>query len=259
MQNYPEHQVQAPRPPYPPSQPAFPPPPAPSDWQAPVPRQQPAKKRRPWLWIVGALAVLLVIGMFNAVAGSGSAPASAPPGQAASSAQPTRASAPTSTPAPTFAHFGDGTFIVGRDIQPGTYRTRQGSASCYYARLKGFGGTVDEIIANDNTDDTAIVTIAASDKGFQSTGCGTWTKDLSRITSSKTTFGDGMYLVGTDIAPGMYKSSGQTGCYYARLSGFGGTIDDILANNNTDSSAILTISASDKGFQSTRCGTWTKV
>ncbi|HEY7832295.1 MAG TPA: hypothetical protein VIG30_01905 [Ktedonobacterales bacterium] len=159
---------------------------------------------------------------------------------------------------PSYAHFGDGTFQVGKDIQPGTYRTRVGSPGCYYARLKGFGGTVDDIIANDNTDAPAVVLIAATDKGFQSQNCGTWTQDLSQITASKTTFGDGIYIVGTDITPGTYKNSGDQGCYYARLSGFGGTVDDIVSNNNTDAVAIVTIAASDKGFQSARCGTWTK-
>jgi hypothetical protein len=148
---------------------------------------------------------------------------------------------------------------VGKDIQPGTYRTRSGSPGCYYARLKGFSGSFGDILSNNNTDDPAIVTIAASDKGFQSTGCDTWTKDLSQITSSKTSFPDGMYFVKTDITPGTYKSSGQTGCYYARLAGFSGGIDDIIANNNTDTPAIVTISAGDKGFESKSCGTWTKV
>jgi hypothetical protein len=67
-----------------------------------------------------------------------------------------------------------------------------------------------------------------------------------------------MYIVGTDIQPGTYKSSGQSGCYYARLLGFGGTTSDIIANGLTDASAIVTISAADKGFESTSCGTWTK-
>jgi hypothetical protein len=175
---------------------------------------------------------------------------------------PTQKPKPTATPSPTpvpYAHFDDGTFIVGKDIQPGTYRTRDASSGCYYARLKGFGGSVDDIIANDNTDFPAIVTIVSSDKGFQSGNCGDWTKDLSSITTSKTTFSDGMYIVGTDIKPGTYKSSGQTGCYYARLSGFGNTTDDILANDNTDTPAIVTISSSDAGFQSKGCGNWSKI
>lgn len=165
---------------------------------------------------------------------------------------------PTATPAPSYAHFGDGTFQVGKDIQAGTYRTRVGSSGCYYARLKGFGGSVDDIIANDNTDAPAVVTISSSDKGFQSQGCGTWTKNLSQITKSKTSFGDGIYIVGTDITAGTYKNKGSEGCYYARLKGFGGTVSNIIANNNVDAAAIVTISKSDKGFQSSGCGTWTK-
>ncbi|MGH2496986.1 MAG: hypothetical protein ACRDIV_19985 [Ktedonobacteraceae bacterium] len=163
------------------------------------------------------------------------------------------------TPVPTFATFADGTFQVGSDIQPGTYRTQSGSSGCYYARLKGFSGTIDDILSNNNTDDPAIVTILPSDKGFESQNCGTWTKDLSQITTSKTTFDDGMYIIGTDIEPGTYKNAGSSGCYYARLSGFTGTIDSIIANNNTDAPAIITIAASDKGFESTRCGMWTKL
>jgi hypothetical protein len=165
---------------------------------------------------------------------------------------------PTGTATPSYAHFGDGTFKVGKDIQPGTYRTRVGSLGCYYARLKGFGGTVDDIIANDNTDAPAIVTISATDVGFESQNCGTWTQNLSQITKSKTTFGDGMYIIGVDITAGTYKNSGTQGCYYVRLSGFGGSIDEIIANNNTDSTAIVDIAASDKGFESRGCGTWTK-
>jgi hypothetical protein len=78
------------------------------------------------------------------------------------------------TPQPTvsYANFGDGTFQVGTDIQPGTYRNT-GSSGCYFARLSGFGNTVDDIIANNNVDTATIVTIFASDKGFQSQGCGT--------------------------------------------------------------------------------------
>jgi hypothetical protein len=74
-----------------------------------------------------------------------------------------------------------------------------------------------------------------------------------------TTFPNGMYIVGVDIEPGTYKSSGNQGCYYAKLSDFTGSLSSILANNNTDTPAIVTISASDKGFQSKNCGTWTRI
>jgi hypothetical protein len=166
---------------------------------------------------------------------------------------------PTQKPQPIFANFGDGIFQVGKDIQPSIYRTHVGSSNCYYARLKGFSGSLDDILANDNTDAPAIVTIKSSDKGFESQNCGTWTKDLSQITTGKTSFGDGMFLIGTDITPGTYRDTGGDNCYYARLSGFSGDISDILANNNVSAPTIVTISSSDKGFKSQGCGTWKKI
>ena len=141
-------------------------------------------------------------------------------------------------------------FQVGKDIQPGTYRTRVGSTNCYYARLNAFDTTA--IISNDNTDAPAVVTILATDTAFQSQNCGTWTNDLSAITVSKTSFSDGIFIVGTDIMPGTYRNSGSTGCYYARLSAF--DTSAIISNDNTDAVAIVTIVASDKGFQSHNSG-----
>lgn len=156
-------------------------------------------------------------------------------------------------------HFKDGNHIVGTDIQPGTYRTRNAMSGCYYSRLSGFGGTLDEIISNENTSAPAVVTISATDKGFKSTRCGTWTQDLSAITFDQTIFDDGIFIVGTDIQPGTYKSSGTDRCYYSRLSGFSGTLDHIISNENTNTAAVVTIIPTDKGFKSANCGTWTKV
>ena len=253
-------------------------PPSPPTGPMPPPMMPPQKSfwsRRLSLPVWGAVIVVLVLcslgyGVGQGAAGSqnksdSTSVAQAPTATTASTQrQPTKAPTkattptPTPTPAPTVPHFGDGTFQVGKDIQPGTYRTRAGSSGCYYARLKGFGGTLDDIIANNDTDAPALVTIAASDKGFESDGCGSWTQDLSQITQSTTSFGDGMFIVGTDITPGTYRNTGAVGCYYARLRGFGNTLDDIIANNDVDTATIVTIAASDKGFQSNGCGTWTK-
>ncbi len=156
--------------------------------------------------------------------------------------------------------FADGTHVVGADIQPGTYRTRVGSDYCYWERLSGFGGTLDETIANDITVGPAVVTISASDVGFSSTNCGTWTDDLSAIISPWSPIPEGTFIVGTDILPGSYRTgTGLDGCYWQRLSGFGGTLGEIIANDFTDGSAIVTISPSDRGFSSSNCGTWTNV
>jgi hypothetical protein len=162
------------------------------------------------------------------------------------------------------AAFDDGTQIVGKDVQPGTYRTKGSDGSnfgCYWARLSGFGGSVDEIIANNGSYDKGpqVVTIAATDKGFQTRGCGKWYSQLDQVTTSKTAFGGGTFIVGTDVQPGTYKNSGASSdysCYFARLSGFSGELSDIIANDNTKN-AVVTIDGADKGFSSTGCGTWT--
>lgn len=266
--NYPQNPQYPQYPQYPPNQAPMPgygqQPPA--NGNGVVARMNAFRRQRPVLAGIAALIALCVVcaacaGIVQGISGGSNAAGSS--NQAASSstnatAAPTATRGPTATPTPSYAHFDDGTFQVGKDVQPGTYRTRAGSSGCYYARLKGFGGTVDDIIANNNTDAPAVITISASDKGFESQNCGTWTKDLSQITTSKTTFDDGIFIVGTDITPGTYKNTGGQNCYYARLSGFGGSLDEIIANNNIDTSTIVTISASDKGFESNGCGTWTK-
>src|SRR3989339_878295 len=91
--------------------------------------------------------------------------------------QPSKVTNTTPPPTNTSAvQFKDGTFVVGKDIQAGTYRTRKAARSCYYSRLSGFSGELDDIVSNELTSASAIVTISDSDKGFKSAGCGTWTK-----------------------------------------------------------------------------------
>ena len=53
------------------------------------------------------------------------------------------------------------------DIEPGTYRN-SGGTGCYYGRLRDFTGAMNSIIANNNTDNPTVVTIAPTDAGFQS-------------------------------------------------------------------------------------------
>lgn len=69
---------------------------------------------------------------------------------------------------------GDGTYIVGDDIKPGTYRSVDNDG-CYWERMKDLEGGFDSIIANDNVDGQGVVTIAPSDAGFASSDCNDWT------------------------------------------------------------------------------------
>lgn len=161
--------------------------------------------------------------------------------------------------------FDDGKHEVGKDIKAGTYRTKGGDGSsfgCYWSRLNSFSGELEAIIANNGSynNGSQVVTIAETDKGFETRGCGKWYAELTQITSSKTTFGDGMVIVGTDIDPGTYKNSGvkdEYSCYWARLKDFSGTLGGIISNE-IGSNTIVTIDPSDTGFSSTGCGTWVK-
>jgi hypothetical protein len=69
---------------------------------------------------------------------------------------------------------GDGTFIVGEDIQPGTYET-EGSESCYWERLSGTSGTMDDVITNGLPTGPTTITISPSDEAFLTEGCSEWT------------------------------------------------------------------------------------
>jgi small nuclear ribonucleoprotein (snRNP)-like protein len=165
--------------------------------------------------------------------------------------------------AATFARtFGDGTHRIGKDIPAGTYRAPKVSGGlfggCYWARLRNFSGGLNAIIANGNESAPALVTIKPSDRGFETARCGRWTSDLRRITKSRTRFGAGTYLVGVDIAPGTYVARAGSRCYWARLRAFTGDFNAIIANANPRGRTIVTISRSDRGFQSNGCGTWTR-
>jgi hypothetical protein len=158
------------------------------------------------------------------------------------------------------APIGNGTYRVGRDIAPGTYRVRRPAHACYWARLSGFSGKVTDVKANDFGSGFMVVTIRRHDKGFQTSHCGRWSSNLSRVTSSMTSFGKGTFIVGTDIRPGWYRSSNVTGCYWARLRGFDGSLREIIANGvRTHGHAVVRIRRRDVGFQSRGCGTWTRL
>ena len=167
---------------------------------------------------------------------------------------PTGAESPTSR----YLTFGDGTWLVGNEIKPGTYRAPD-AVDCYWARLKNFDGDLDSINANGTPSGPEIVTITKADKGFETNGCGTWTSDLPRISASKTRIEDGTWLVGVDVQPGTYRARADDTCYWARIRDFKGDLNSIIANDLPSGRAVVTIKSSDKGFQTNGCGTWERM
>ena len=184
--------------------------------------------------------------------------ASPPTTETSAPAVTTEAPTPAVTEPPTRMLF-NGTWLVGSDIEPGRYRLYSDN-SCYWARLAGFSGDLDDILANENNWNGGyfIVDVLANDAGFE-LSC--W-NDGARIVDGYSDIGEpltpespiipsGVYAVGDDIAPGLYRLNGA--CYWARLAGFSGDLDDILANENNwnDGQFVVEIQPGDTGFQIT--------
>ena len=152
-----------------------------------------------------------------------------------------------------------GTYMVGRDIAAGTYRGEAGEEvldTCYWARLQGVSGALDDILANDNAMGQFYIEVLEGD-GYLETRCqitslAAWPEPSELPESLQ----PGTYMVGRDIAAGTYR--GEAGeevldtCYWARLQGVSGALDDILANDNAMGQFYIEVLEGD-GYLETRC------
>ena len=145
-----------------------------------------------------------------------------------------------------------GTYLVGRDIEPGIYAGLAGTEvldSCYWARLTGVSGESSEIIANDNAKGRFYVEVSPTDIAL-STRCEL--TDLDEVHSTEgfpTQLLPGTYIVGRDIQPGTYSGEAGTGvldsCYWARLTGVSGESSEIIANDNAQGRYFVQVSPTD--------------
>jgi len=164
----------------------------------------------------------------------------------------TQIAATPAQPPPTIR---DGTYAVNQQIAPGTYRSTGKGSGCYWERT-GEGG---DILANHFGLTGGIVTIQAADVSFSSRRCGPWVAiDLNNKVAAppeKQTapHKDGFYLVGVDIAPGVWRSTGQgASCYWARQN----LTQDLIDNDLGFAGGAVTIQPSDVEFYAKDCGTW---
>lgn len=161
--------------------------------------------------------------------------------------------------------FGGGQFRVGDQILAGRYFTDPNQSGCYWERQRGFTGTFADIIANrfvayDGMQ--LIVDIMAADVAFKTDPkCGSWLD--SPIHGMQSSIPAGVWLVGSQIAPGTYDVSSRAGCYWERLRHFQYQgVSAVIANSFSAAarSQSVTIAADDVGFSNDgNCGTWTPV
>ncbi|WP_159944405.1 MULTISPECIES: hypothetical protein [unclassified Nocardiopsis] len=77
------------------------------------------------------------------------------------------------------------------------------------------------------------------------------------------TIGNGVHRVGEDIGPGTYTTDGPDPddlfpmCYYARLSGLSGELDDIIANNNIEGPGSVVVEEGDTALELSGGCEWT--
>ncbi|MFF5533970.1 hypothetical protein ACFY71_16000 [Streptomyces cinerochromogenes] len=219
----------------------------------------------------GAVVGIVVIGAVSANAGGDDKDGDARGGDKGSSASAEHKSGSTKGSGGTKAAEeekaalgGDGEYQVGSDVKPGTYRTTGNTDDmCYWERAKDASGELDSMLANDNVSGTSYVTVKPTDKLFKSSGCKDWeaVDPKAKGTPGSSLDGDGgMYKVGTDIAPGTYKSTGNTddSCYWERTKDADHGLNSIIANNNVSGTAVVTISPSDAYFKTNDCGDWKK-
>ncbi|WP_407838871.1 hypothetical protein ACE1OC_24820 [Streptomyces sp. DSM 116496] len=162
---------------------------------------------------------------------------------------------------------GSGTFQVGSDVQPGLYRSTGNKAddNCYWERAKDSKGEAESLIDNANAVGSTYVAIAATDKIFKTEGCKGWELVDPKATGTpkaEMSGKAGMLKVGVDVAPGTYKSAGSTedgtGCYWERTKDASGSVDTIIANENPEGQAVVTIEAGDGFFTTVDCQDWKK-
>lgn len=99
---------------------------------------------------------------------------------------------------------------------------------------------------------------AAIDAELQDLARRTTDLDARTAALNASSFGDGLYQVGRDIQPGVYRETQPVGsCYYALLRS--SQTSDIIDNANTTGPATVTLSGAVAFFDTTRCGTWVKI
>lgn len=152
---------------------------------------------------------------------------------------------------------GSGHYLVTEHMRPGLYRSA--GRIDYWERTSGLSGTAKDRIASASPAGPTVVEIKASDTGFISKGPGTWKAVSGKNAAFKTEFGAGTYVVGTDLAPGRYKSV-KGADSWAVLAGFGGEPSDVLLGSSSpsDRPLIIEITKSAAGFTS-RGALWTKI
>jgi hypothetical protein len=167
--------------------------------------------------------------------------------------------AATPTSRPNEIHLGDGTYRVGMfAVRAGDYREQYAQPGCHWERITGFTGDPGDVEAMMTSDSRQVVTLKDGDT-FRTIGCAPWTSDIFPVTQSLySDFGDGDWVVGTDVGPGVWTAPGGTNCRWTVVSDFSGSSDSIKAMDDLAVNPRVVLDSADRGFTTAGCGVWRK-
>lgn len=120
------------------------------------------RARRPWPVTVGGLAAGLAIGSVGVIAAVQAVPAQTSPTSGGFVAN-------VSVPGRVLTSFGDGTWQIGVDVEPGTYTTTGADPTCRHALQPSRTGGAEAVGRGP-----ATVVLTEADGWFDTSGCATW-------------------------------------------------------------------------------------
>lgn len=123
--------------------------------------------------------------------------------------------------------------------------------------------TLTRTVAGPTTTATATTTATVAGPTVTATATVTARRTVTRTVTPQpaSSFGDGTYVVGTDVHPGRYKTDGQgdldLGCYWARDGDLAG--ENILANGIVTGPTTVEVRSGDTAFEVSGGCQWAEV
>ena len=161
--------------------------------------------------------------------------------------------------------FGEGRFVVGEDIEPGMYRASvdvtKPNPGCSWARIVHYRDLFDLGGRGNVQEGQAYVTIYQSDDRFETEGCTRWEQvnvNNNQLAITPRSFGAGIGLIGVDIAPGVYTSTGKHGmaCIWEKLAATDHENRSVIAMGKFTGRSSVVIQPTEVAFASYNCANW---
>jgi hypothetical protein len=147
-----------------------------------------------------------------------------------------------------------GSWHVPSQVLPGRY-VAPGGPGCVWQRWRSFSGQPADLLASGGASARSIVDIRPGDRGFFSTGCGTWLAQIAPYAAT-TAVGDGDWVLSEELAPGVYQSSAAAPCWWEVLRSFSGQPEDQLDDGVTFGITYVELAPVEVGFRTRGCGVW---